>query len=354
MKYIECWPLQCLYSLWLLEQNDVETFLASHGRLDLSPPILCIPRVVTVVDGITRPIYPPTKRSVVYDRTPVVVPLNDSKLFQQNPTLVEFYRQLLDSTRHYPFTRDKIIQLISTYQRESSSTMKQHYLPPLLRSLLWPMMLGVKGNVTLNMERVERESPPLAASVIDQLAKDIPRCHQYHHVLHSERGQANMTAVLSAWVRSDPSHSYWQGLDSVCAPFVATFLDHPAQAFACLQRITSIYLRDFSDPDNTAFQLRMEQLLQLLHFHDPILARHLATIQFHPRLYAVPWFYTLFSHILPLDQVFALWDVVLVKPPAFVLFVAIGILCSLRDKLLPLDFDGAVAFFANSIEIRIP
>lgn len=42
---------------------------------------------------------------------------------------------------------------------------------------------------------------------------------------------------------------------------------------------------------------------QLLAYHDPKLAMHLQNIGFHPDLYAIPWFLTLFTHILPLDKV---------------------------------------------------
>jgi TBC domain-containing protein kinase-like protein len=42
---------------------------------------------------------------------------------------------------------------------------------------------------------------------------------------------------------------------------------------------------------------------QLLAYHDPPLASHLLAIGFAPDLYAIPWFLTLFTHILPLDKV---------------------------------------------------
>lgn len=38
-------------------------------------------------------------------------------------------------------------------------------------------------------------------------------------------------------------------------------------------------------------------------FEDPQLGKHMHSIHFTPNLYAVPWFLTWFSHMLPLDQV---------------------------------------------------
>jgi len=39
----------------------------------------------------------------------------------------------------------------------------------------------------------------------------------------------------------------------------------------------------------------LSKFSQLTAFHEPLLARHLASISFIPELFAIPWFLTMFS-----------------------------------------------------------
>ena len=53
-----------------------------------------------------------------------------------------------------------------------------------------------------------------------QIEVDIPRCHQYNPLLSSPAGHRKFKRILKAWVASHPEYVYWQGLDSLCAPFL--------------------------------------------------------------------------------------------------------------------------------------
>lgn len=53
-----------------------------------------------------------------------------------------------------------------------------------------------------------------------QIEVDIPRCHQYNELLSSSAGHGKFKRVLKAWVKNHPEYVYWQGLDSLCAPFL--------------------------------------------------------------------------------------------------------------------------------------
>ena len=53
-----------------------------------------------------------------------------------------------------------------------------------------------------------------------QIEVDIPRCHQYSELLSSPVGHSKFKRLLKAWVVSHPEYVYWQGLDSLCAPFL--------------------------------------------------------------------------------------------------------------------------------------
>ena len=113
-------------------------------------------------------------------------------------------------------------------------------------------------------------------------------------------------------------------MDSVCAPFLVLNFDREHEAFACIQAFIPRFLDDFFAYDNThVLQVcfvvmscehngagwRAEKIAagiartqdslavfrQLLSFHDAELAAHLDDVGFHPELYAIPWFLTLYT-----------------------------------------------------------
>lgn len=49
---------------------------------------------------------------------------------------------------------------------------------------------------------------------------DIPRCHQYNELLSSSEGHKKLKRILKAWVYKNSQYVYWQGLDSLTAPFL--------------------------------------------------------------------------------------------------------------------------------------
>ena len=55
----------------------------------------------------------------------------------------------------------------------------------------------------------------------------------------------------TAWVVSHPHLVYWQGLDSLCAPFAALNFNNEALAFACLSTFVPKYLHLFFQKDNS-------------------------------------------------------------------------------------------------------
>lgn len=53
-----------------------------------------------------------------------------------------------------------------------------------------------------------------------QIEVDIPRCHQYNPLMASSEAHAKLKRILKAWITEHPQFVYWQGLDSLCAPFL--------------------------------------------------------------------------------------------------------------------------------------
>ena len=99
---------------------------------------------------------------------------------------------------------------------------------------------------------------------------------------------------------------------------------------------------------NTA-QLQTQLIVfnQLLSFHDAELWSHLHKQQFLPELYAIPWFLTLFTHILPIDSTLRLWDFLFLHDATMIHFISVAVMRQLRKRLLALDFNDMVLFFSE-------
>jgi TBC domain-containing protein kinase-like protein len=114
--------------------------------------------------------------------------------------------------------------------------------------------------------------------------------------MSSPTAHAKLKRVLKAWVVTHPDLVYWQGLDSLCAPFVTLNFCNEALAYASLSAYVDKYLHGFFLKDNShVMQEYLALFSQLIAFHDPELFVHLADIGFQPQLYAIPWFLTMFT-----------------------------------------------------------
>jgi hypothetical protein len=169
-------------------------------------------------------------------------------------------------------------------------------IPPLLRCELWAVILGVGPDAQQIYDSIDKESEGPSDHQIDL---DIPRCHQYNPLLSSPEGHRKMRRILKAWVAHNTDMLYWQGLDSLLAPFLTLSFNDEARAFCCLQETVSKYLSNFFKRGNGMYlQAYLLVFRQLVAYHEPELAWHLFKIGFHPELFAISWFLTLFTRMM--------------------------------------------------------
>ncbi|KAI8147678.1 rab-GTPase-TBC domain-containing protein [Fennellomyces sp. T-0311] len=218
-------------------------------------------------------------------------------------------------------------------------------IPPLLRGKIWAAILDVHGDVETAYNRIDKYNDMTSERQIDV---DVPRCHQYNQLLASSTGHEKLRRLLKSWVSVNKKWVYWQGLDSLCAPFLTLNFNDEALAFACLQKFILKFLNNFFLKDNSAvLQDYFAVFRHVLSYHDPELSAHIDTIGFVPDLYAIRWFLTLFTHVFPLDKVYHLWDKFVVGPPSLPLFVGVAILRQIRDELLKYEFNGCISLFSE-------
>ncbi|GAA6080002.1 TBC domain-containing protein kinase-like protein, partial [Tachysurus ichikawai] len=201
------------------------------------------------------------------------------------------------------------------------------------------------GDIQAKYDSIDKDTP---IPTDRQIEVDIPRCHQYDELLSSPQGHIKFRRVLKAWVVSHPDLVYWQGLDSLCAPFLYLNFNNEALAYACMSAFIPKYLYNFFLKDNShVIQEYLTVFSQMIAFHDPELSNHLNEIGFIPDLYAIPWFLTMFTHVFPLHKIFHLWDTLLLGNSSFPFCIGVAILQQLRDRLLANGFNECILLFSD-------
>ena len=183
-------------------------------------------------------------------------------------------------------------------------------IPPLYRGLAWAALLDCQpGEALLAYQKINKE---IVTQTDRQIDVDVPRCHQYDPLMASPQAHYKLKRVLKAWVLSQPHLVYWQGLDSLCAPFLYLNFNNEALAYGCLKNFVNKYAANFFLKDNSAvIHEYLTVFSHLIAFNDAELADHFEEIEFRPDLYAIPWFLTMFAHVFPLYKIFHLWDTLL-------------------------------------------
>ncbi|KPI91158.1 TBC domain-containing protein kinase-like protein [Papilio xuthus] len=357
--------LQYLYHWWQLTGGDIQAELKKNGLIKNSPPILSMP-IAILLDGCTIG----GKRGALFDRRIAKYSLDLLKARLSHIPPQDFYPLMHERRRDYDAVAlPKIIRERDTeyqfyrllwfqrlligypYTAQYIRAEAEIDIPPLVRGDVWAALLGVKGDIEEQYERIDKETPTPTDRQIDV---DIPRCHQYCWLLCGSAGHRTLKRLLKAWLLTNPQYVYWQGLDSLTAPFLYLNFCNEARAFACLSAFVPKFLHKFFLKDNSAvIKEYLAKFWQMAAFHEPELATHLHEINFVPELFAIPWFLTMFSHVFPLHKIVHLWDALLVEGPALPLFMGVGILRQLKDTLLDSGFNECILLFSDLPEIDI-
>ncbi|XP_062334812.1 TBC domain-containing protein kinase-like protein [Osmerus eperlanus] len=367
-----------VYHLWCLAGGDLEKELTNKEIILSKPPVCTLPKFL-LEDG--ESFGQGRDRSFLLDDTTVTLSLCQLRnrlkdvageayypILEEEPcslpqsissselqaSAVSLPLIIRERDTEYQLTRIILFnRLLQAYPYKKTQVWKEARvdIPPLVRGLAWSALLGVEGDIQAKYDSIDKDTP---IPTDRQIEVDIPRCHQYDELLSSPQGHVKFRRVLKAWVVSHPDLVYWQGLDSLCAPFLYLNFNNEALAYACMSAFIPKYLYNFFLKDNShVIQEYLTVFSQMIAFHDPELSNHLNDIGFIPDLYAIPWFLTMFTHVFPLHKIFHLWDTLLLGNASFPFCIGVAILLQLRERLLANGFNECILLFSDLPEIDI-
>uniref|UniRef100_A0A8C1YUZ8 TBC domain-containing protein kinase-like protein n=1 Tax=Cyprinus carpio TaxID=7962 RepID=A0A8C1YUZ8_CYPCA len=318
-----------VFHLWCLAGGDLEKELTNQEIIQSKPPICTLPKLKYVAGKTYYPLLEDEQSSLPQSNSS-----NELSATITLPLIIQ------ERDTEYQLTRIVLFdRLLKAYPYKKNQIWKEARvdIPPLL------------GDIQSKYDGIDKDTP---IPTDRQIEVDIPRCHQYDELLSSPLGQIKFRRVLKAWVVSHPDLVYWQGLDSLCAPFLYLNFSNEALAYACMSAFIPKYLYNFFLKDNShVIQEYLTVFSQIIAFHDPELSNHLNEIGFIPDLYAIPWFLTMFTHVFPLHKIFHLWDTLLLGNSSFPFCIGVAILQQLRDRLLASGFNECILLFSDLPEI---
>ncbi|CAB1327327.1 unnamed protein product [Coregonus sp. 'balchen'] len=239
-----------VYHLWCLAGGDLEKELTNQGIIQSKPPVCTLPNFM-LEDG--ESFGQGRDRSFLLDDTTVTLSLCQLKNRLEDVAGEAYYPLLEDEERDTEYQLIRIIlfdRLLKAYPYKKNLVWKEARvdIPPLVRGLAWAALLGVEGDIQAKYDSIDKDTP---IPTDRQIEVDIPRCHQYDELLSSPQGHRKFRRVLKAWVVSHPDLVYWQGLDSLCAPFLWLDFNNEALAYACMSAFIPKYLYNFFLKDNS-------------------------------------------------------------------------------------------------------
>ncbi|XP_060078808.1 TBC domain-containing protein kinase-like protein [Ylistrum balloti] len=299
-----------VYYLWRLAGGDLEALLRKEGLVKTKPPITLLPSFCTsegdvfgqrrdraeLLDSIVitasqdqlrnrlsevdeKAYYPllEDEQSCMTSSLPLSPSSSDLTNTASLPLIIK------EKDVEYQFHRVILYErLLKAYPYKRAHIWKEARvdIPPLVRAHVWAALLEVEGDIEGLYNSIDKDT---VTSTDRQIEVDIPRCHQYHELLSSPTAHVKFKRVLKAWVVSHPEYVYWQGLDSLCAPFLALNFTNEALAYACLTAFIPKYLHKIFLKDNSqVIQEYLAVFSHLIAFHDPELSNHLDGIGFIP------------------------------------------------------------------------
>eukprot|EP01097_Dermamoeba_algensis_P004116 TRINITY_DN2740_c0_g7_i1.p1 TRINITY_DN2740_c0_g7~~TRINITY_DN2740_c0_g7_i1.p1 ORF type:complete len:507 (-),score=138.22 TRINITY_DN2740_c0_g7_i1:79-1599(-) len=230
-----------------------------------------------------------------------------------------------------------------TFATEKKGKLRQRCLkgfPDRLRGQLWKKLVKadefMASHSVLFNEMVDKSS-----GYEEQIQKDLNRTFPKHILFRNGgSGQKSLYNVLNSYSNYHKELGYTQGMGFIVALVLIYMTEEEAFAFLVrLNRHPPFLLEGLFIPGFPLlhFWLSIHDLLLDASF--PKLANHLRNEGVNSSMYALAWYSSVFTSILPFRYVIRIWDVFLLMGPKFLFGVSMAILKIHMQDLLRSDFE---------------
>ncbi|EPB76748.1 hypothetical protein ANCCEY_04184 [Ancylostoma ceylanicum] len=245
------------FFLWRLCGSSAEAILVKNNVITLRHPVLTNPSIV--VEDLRMFGNDESRKFCVKSGVVTLPDKNVREKLMSVPSMDIFLQSFLatpESINNYDedlsASRMRLIShLLNSrfYKLPELMSSVAPDIPPMRRADVWCALLDVRSSDEWNFFLYNT----LAVHVSDrQLDVDIPRCHQYEELMTSPAAHYGLRRLLKAWLVSHPQYVYWQGCDSLAAPFLLLNFNRLPTALACLTAFIKKYLNNFFLKDNSA------------------------------------------------------------------------------------------------------
>ncbi|KAM9968471.1 hypothetical protein ACTFIW_002909 [Dictyostelium discoideum] len=231
-------------------------------------------------------------------------------------------------------------------------------IPSLVRSKVWPLLIGNDLNITPELfsifgaraERAKQKSEARSLGrekTVSLIHLDLPRTFPMLSIFQDEGPlHQSLANVLEAYVCYRPDVGYVQGMSYLAAVFLL-ILDE-FSSFVCLSNFLNnpCYM--------TFYTMNLDQMGVYMNTMDQLMAQNLPKIQKHlkelgiqPDIFMIDWVLTVFSKALPLDVASHVWDTIFLDGEVVIFQTALGILKMYSKDLEFGDFDVCMTLLTH-------
>ena len=235
---------------------------------------------------------------------------------------------------------EQVRKLLSNYPSSRIDIIKHCQLngiPPVLRGEVWGAVLGLPGPDETDLIYSNLNTSQVTIDD-EQIAKDVPRCHQYDYLLSSAGGKQQLNDILKGWVIEQnndldtPVSHYIQGMASCAAPFVAVNFNNVSKAYASFSNLLKATKYLECDPATGYVTLR-RNLYSLIAHHDALLWSKVQQLEIPDDIF-LSRLRTHFAHDLPLEKIFVVWDALMLGPSNLIYYLAVALLIQHRTSIM--------------------
>merc|ERR1712137_6925 len=244
------------------------------------------------------------------------------KVMSQKSSPAVIKRELIEALNADPIDYEVIVRTANLYR-----------LPEDLRARCWCLLLHVddanqEDNLTENTSH----------QALDIVTKDVERsmwswgtCQ--HHPQQRTKYRAQLKSTINSLLTHHPELHYYQGYHDVATVLIMC-LHKTNLVYACLERLSTSYLRDCMYTRLDAVIQHLSMLIPIIQCADPELARFLKASEVDPT-FAISWILTWFSHnITDPVSIYRLFDFFLSSHPLQPLYFSAAMVLLARDEVL--------------------